>query len=197
MKSASTLTDYFVFDGEKIEGYLIKFGYSDLMSRFFPASYATISPVRNVLGQYFPLTCQNCGKDILENLDVGPGYNVVFINKSFENHEGYEVVDMYWCCKGECNDKIEAKYTQTYDYVYSNHYEGWQDIFEFCTPYMYLYFNLTVMNQLRDDKHRYSDFAFEKLKDFIIAISQKVLRESSVRELTNASDSIFLMNSGL
>lgn len=178
-----------LFDREKIESVLLsKPGGLNIIKRYFPISYDKIDYKRpsNLLSEYEPLRCVCCGKDLLAK-DLVASYQSIVVfakNRLFEGRaEGKsQYVDVYWSCKGECDRKME---TMSLSNGCST---SWEDISDIVIPVKYLKWNMAILNRLRDGKDIYTDDAFEKLKHFIIAVSQIVLRNQTQEDIERASD---------
>jgi hypothetical protein len=87
------------------------------------------------------------------------------------------VKHMYWACKGACDSQLQHHCRITYD---AN--TAWEDIGDIVIPAMFLRYILATINQLKSGRWIYDDSVFEKEKQFIMALSQKVLREATEEE---------------
>ncbi|WP_185966783.1 restriction endonuclease [Clostridium sp. HBUAS56017] len=180
------------FDNEKIEGLLLmnEIG-KDLIKRFFPKSYQRLDDKApsNLLNKYMPLKCACCGKDLLKR-DLLEDYAgvIVFVeesglNKGFTaDFEKTKIVDIYWACKGTCDDKL------TQYYINQGYVNGWEDISDIIIPYKYLQWIMSIFNRIRDEDDIYTDVAFVKLKNFIIAVSQIVFKNQSKEDIRRIMD---------
>lgn len=164
-----------VFDGESIETMLLKNNKgTELIKRYFPRSYEIINDKApsNLLEDYKSLFCEGCGKDLLENPDNYGGI-VVFVTSLKEDKSKDKIVDIYFSCKGNCDDYLEEK-------AFKNGcVTAWNDISDLIIPFAYLKFIMSILNRLKNQEDIYEEDAYEKLKEFIIAISQIVLRTQS------------------
>ncbi|WP_270215442.1 hypothetical protein [Clostridium butyricum] len=171
-----------VFDNEKIESLLLvnKDG-KRLIKRFFPQSYNLINEKTpsNLFSKYVPLKCSCCGKDLLakNNLNDYNGVIVFLEDTSHTNINKSKYIDVYFACKGICDDKLQSYY---YSQGYSN---GWEDISDLIIPYKYLQWIIGILNGLYSNEVEYTEQAFSKLKDFIISISQIVLKNQSQEDI--------------
>lgn len=178
LKNNKKIKDYRVFDSKLIENYLIRIGYSKLIMRYFPESYKNIKPIHLVLSEYKPLHCPVCDKDLIESLNYND-YNAVFcrVNKYCDETGVDEILDVYCACKGDCDRKLEVHYLDKYQAV-----TQWEDISDLIIPFMFLRHIFSTMNLFKNGKIKYTDEVYEKEKDFIVAMSQKVLREMTEKE---------------
>lgn len=164
-----------IFDGESIETILLKNNKgTELIKRYFPRSYETINDKTpsNLLEDYKPLCCECCGKDLLENPDNYEGI-VVFATSLNEDKSKAKIVDIYFSCKGNCDDYLDEK-------AWNNGCTtAWEDISDVIIPFEYLKFIMAILNRLKNQVDIYEEDAYKKLKEFIIAISQIVLRTQS------------------
>lgn len=163
-----------VFDGELIEAILLDSSKGrDIAKRYFPVSYCKWevnhqSPA-NLFDKYKPLVCCYCGKDLLsEKTGI-----IAFVEDIDSGESSNKIIDIYWACKGDCDDILENRY------IKKGLITEWEDISDIIIPYKYLKWNIAIMNRLRDKDDDYDQKAFEKLKEFIIGISQLALRNQS------------------
>ena len=184
LKENGGIKDYRVFDYKLIESYLITAGYSELLLRYFPLSYKIVKPLHLVFDHYLPLECQYCHTDLLKKIyeDTFTGL-IAFVYKSetITNENGESIYvemneDIYWACKGECDERIENRLRL------KKKSTGWEDIDDLVIPAHYVKWVLVVMNGIEKGKAKYTPEAYKKLKYFIMALSQKVMREMTVKE---------------
>lgn len=163
-----------IFNSERIETELIKSKNNDLIKRFFPKSFKKISHQKNepaiIYDSYEPLLCEYCGKDLLkENIDKAI---CVFI----KNINSGEYIDIYTCCSG-CCDKTLLATKRPQGCV-----DSWESISDWTIPLNYTKATISFLNQFYFKKVKYSEAAFEKLKQIILQISQSVLREPTEKQ---------------
>jgi hypothetical protein len=183
LKENGRIKDFQFFNSTLIENYLIRVGFSKLLMRYFPESYKRIKPLHLILDQYVPLHCDSCGKDLLESLNSEDYQALVALVKEWNSETGHtHILDMYWACKGECDRRLERRYRNLHKATTS-----WEDISDLIIPSMLLRWIIATLNQLRAGTVSYSDKAFEKEKDFLIAMSQKVFREMTEDERNRAN----------
>ena len=160
-----------VFNHERIESELIKAKRNDIIQRFFPISYnnALIKTQKNepsiILGKYEPLLCEYCGEDLLQEHLHDYNATIVFIKNTTTN----EYVDIFACCKGHCDDVL-MRTRRPRGCV-----DEWKDISDWIIPLQYLKQEMAIFNQLYTGV-KFSEDAFEKLKQIVICLSQFALR---------------------
>lgn len=162
-----------IFNHERIEGLLIKHKRNDLIERFFPNSYkeALKQKQKNepslIFGEYEPLFCEYCGKDLLKEHLRDYKANIVFI----ENLETGEFVDVYACCKGHC-DRALIKERRLEGCV-----DQWEDLSDWIIPTKYISQLMAILNQSYSGKGKYSKEVFEKTKRIILKMGQFAFRD--------------------
>jgi hypothetical protein len=186
LKQNGTLKDYRVFDHKMIENYLIRKGFSELLMRYFPISYKKVKPLHLLLSEYVPLHCRVCDKDILEEMYKKRYAGVIVEATKFDyDNNKHHVQDVYWSCKGACDQKMEKYYWDNYELT-----TAWEDIGDLTMPTFFLRYILTFMNQLKSGEYEYSEEAYKKSKEFIMAVAQKVFREMTEEEKKRTADLI-------
>lgn len=184
LKTNKELQDYKIFDSRLIENYLVKVGFSRLVMRFFPNSYKTLKPLHLITDKYIPLECEFCGKDLLEELNKeGFQANIALARKYGDDQTLVE--DIYWACSENCDKIVEQN-------LYKNKglLTGWVHISDLTIPAWYMRWILTTINELHSGTCKYTDTAFKKMKMFILAVGQKVLREMTEKERARVLDLI-------
>lgn len=178
-----------IFDKKAIEKIIIEKNMKSLIKRYFPNSLrkyeAQVHSISNFLDEYVSLECKNCNKDLLEK-DIQKLNIIVFVGEYKDNIQ--YIKDIYWSCKDNCDDTMrgifEKKGLQDL---------GWEDISDLIIPTRFIEWLCAILNNIKDGSIIFSDEAFEKLKYFIIAISQLVLKDTTeekkarIRFLNNIS----------
>jgi hypothetical protein len=168
------IRDYKLFDARLIENHLVRLGYSQLLLRYFPNSYRQLKPLHQFTEKYLPLSCHECGKDLL--VDVHSDEGIVVIARPLSKEKDPHIKHVYWVCKGRCDehltDSLRARGLDT----------GWEDLSDLSIPTWYLRWIFTAMNRLRDGKDIYTDEAFTQWKDLVMSLAQRVLREMTEEE---------------
>src|SRR5439155_7416146 len=116
------------------------------------------------------LECCACGKDLLSS----PGVAVYLRERTAAGTEG-DIFDFYWACKGRCDEEMRRRVGRPYN-------DSWMDIEDLRIPFMFVRFVSVTLNRMRAGLDVYSDTAFEREKEFIIRLSQSVVRETTDEE---------------
>lgn len=171
-----------IFDGKKIEQWLLKFKDTTLFKRYFPKSFEKWGGKKYeptiLLGEYQPLHCVVCGKDLLSNktydLTVEAGGLIVFVEK-FETREVHDVVGV---CHGECDRKYRTQLEK------KGFITSWEYISDFILPTIYLKKQMALINNLfyHNSQMVFTESGIEAYKDILIALSQLVLRDYTEKE---------------
>lgn len=160
-----------LFDAENIETALLQtHNGREIAKRYMPISYLSwehhAKLPSELLDKYYELNCCYCGKDLL----IEHQGNVVFVEDHSETQN--IVRDVYWACKDECDRIVENRYNDKW-------ITYWEDIGDLTVPAEFLRWNIAIMNRLRNSSDIYDDQAFENLKQFLICLSQIVLRRQN------------------
>jgi len=172
-----------IFDNKKIEQNIINKNHFELFKRYFPISFkswneskAKKTPTK-LLGEYLPLACAKCGKDLLKIENKGEAIIV------FEHDDETDEVESVYCvCKGICDRYMSNKARV------SNCYTSWDDLEDFLLPTIYLKKYMANLNILYEGRVKFTPQAFLEYKKAIIAISQLVLRDQSAEEYQRVLD---------
>ena len=174
LKENEKIKDFRIFDYKLIENYLIRIGYSDILMRYFPLSYKQIKPLHLVTNKYIPLECKTCGIDILKEM-YNNQYHANFVQIFSYVDSTEHIHEVYWACKGRCDDVINYNLPK-------GRYTNWQDIGDIIIPTKYIEWILATINYIKSGRTTYEEKAFKKEKEFIVAVSQKVVREMTQEE---------------
>lgn len=171
------------FDPEGIENQLLQSSAGmNVAARFFPDSFSRHRQENPVPAKLFSdqdsLKCEYCSVDLLN-----PPSGIVTVWKQMRDPEDnggrYRFLDIYWCCKGNCDRALGAVYRARYSG--KRVADGWEDIPDLCIPQLYLRWLLTTINGMHQgDAH--TDEALEKEKRFIIHLAPHVLRDLTSKE---------------
>lgn len=168
-----------IFDKEGIEKIIIEKNMKTLMKRYFPISLknyeAMEHKISNLLDEYFPLKCKYCGRDLLEKDIQGKNIIVLCGKYDYDNGKGIKYVrDVYWSCKGECDEKLREEYEKK-----GIGDLGWEDIEDLIIPTRFVDWICAILNNMQDGDVVFSEEAFEKIKQIIIGVSQLVFRDAT------------------
>lgn len=177
LKDNQKIKDYRIFDYKLIENYLIRIGYSDLLMRYFSESYKNIKPLHLITDNYLPLNCKSCGIDILQEM-YKDQYHANYVQIYSNGPNGSEHIhDVFSVCKGPCDDARSRNLKKGF-------YTNWKDIGDIIIPTKFIEWTLATLNLIRSGQNTYEEVAYKKEKEFIVTISQKVVREMTQEERT-------------
>jgi len=176
LRNNGKIKDYKIFDGRLIEHHLLTIGMSDMIMRYMPKTYETIRPFHKLLAEYIPLQCDFCGKDLLQVQNINHNVGIVGEVVSLSNDEIFEI---YFSCKGNCDNEQEKKALAKYPRGEVT--VGWNDVSDLFIPLNYLRRIMSIINQLNEHT-KYSEQAIAKEKTLLMALGQKVLRPSTELE---------------
>lgn len=185
-----------IFDNELIEHELLNSPIGQkITSRYFPSSFLKLTNsihfASNILTDYHSLNCRYCGKDLLNHESISKYSGIVaFVNdRCFKKENDYEkehIIDVYWACKGRCDNILQNKYRAIGGWT------GWEDISDIIIPSKYLDWNISIMNRLRDGSTIYKEEAYNNLREFIVRVSQFVLRQQTDEQISRYNDLLSL-----
>ncbi|MBZ0287167.1 MAG: restriction endonuclease, partial [Anaerolineae bacterium] len=187
-----------LFDAPKIEKLLLESNTGvELASRYFFNSMKSWkqnnpSPV-NIFSDAESLKCMNCGDELL--LEEPRGIIVVLRKIDWPDNDDdllseddwpvseeppiTEILDVYWCCKGECDKNLKRQY----QLLYPKTADSWMDIPNLCIPTVYIKMVLATINRLyAKERYLYTTQAIEKMKSLIAEIFPYVVRELTEKE---------------
>lgn len=175
-----------IFDRERIEQILLESENGNrIAKRYFLKSFLqwenhNFAP-SNFLTEYNPLKCKNCGRDLLDREIIEHTKGIIAFVEDIEYGEenGYKqnkYIDIYWSCKGECDRKLRKSYEQ------KGFSTSWEDISDIVIPVKYIMWNIAILNRIRNGDDIFEDSAYESLKEFIIKVSQLVLRNQTEQQ---------------
>ena len=170
---------YKIFDRESIETILISENKTNLIERYFPESFKKIQNqkyrISNFIDEYIPLKCYCCGKDLLKQEEQG--YNIIsFLIRYSDDFKIEYIDDIFYCHKGICDDKIRGKFEKN---GYTTH---WEDISDLIIPTKYVLWIIAILNEIKSGEVVFSEIAFEKIKEIIIAVSQFTLKSAEEKD---------------
>lgn len=181
LKEKGLLKDYRVMDPKVLEPYLLSPGFARIVSRYFP-NYANLHRTPHLLnGEYLPIRCDHCGRDLLELLFSEDRKGVVVRLRRRKNapDEMEFIHDVYVACKGECDERLQEKYCSGAPLSTF----GWMSLSDLVMPSNYLERLISLLDQLGRDEVAFSAQALEKEKYLFRALAQRTLREPTDGEL--------------
>lgn len=182
-----------VFDREKIESYLLRRDIDAvrIASRYFPVSFKNFQLENPLPAELYdklePLTCDCCGKNILEDAKHGI-YAQYKLDPCFDSEENPQITDkqvkrIYFACKGECDELLKRQSLQMG--LLDN---GWNDVADLCIPTIWIKDVIGFINGIYRKELDLNEESFEKLKQLYIITYQYVARNLTTKEKERFSD---------
>jgi len=182
-----------VFDREKIESYLLRRDIDAvrIASRYFPVSFKNFQLENPLPAELYdklePLTCDCCGKNILEDAKHGI-YAQYKLDPCFDSEGNPQITDkqvkrIYFACKGECDELLKRQSLQMG--LFDN---GWNDVADLCIPTIWIKDVIGFINGIYRKELDLNDESFEKLKQLYIITYQYVARNLTTKEKERFSD---------
>ena len=137
----------------------------------------TSKPVQ-VAQVYEPLACERCGNDLLE-VDFG----ILALARPWRGGDPSNrrcISRVYWACAGRCDEEMEAIYS------HEGYYTDWELIADLSIPDVFLSWFIEIVNRINEGN--VEPEAFEKIKLFILMMSQMVMRETTPEERERLQD---------
>lgn len=183
LRSQNKIKDFKIFDHRLIENHLIRIGFSKILMRYFPNSYANIAPLHLITKDYLPLECEVCGKDLLKTLK-DEEYRSILAEVIWwgESQTEIHVEDIYWACKGSCDRRLEESYFQKFHAI-----TQWIELSDLVIPIVYLNWLNSFFEKARQGRYIFSEKAIDKQNYAVLAIAQKAMREMTEKEFDRAS----------
>ena len=173
-----------VYEHEKIEKELLK---SDIegfriCSRYMPKSFEKYQLEHPGIAKIFdrnlpPINCDCCGKDLLVGDNDQSIYVLLtkYINME-DTKEDRTSEDMYFACKGECDEKLKRKYAN--EGLFDN---GWEDLRDLTIPSIWIMRLMAFLNGIQRDRDM-KEPAFGKMKQMFIRTYPYVARNLTTYE---------------
>lgn len=170
--------EYNVFDKERIEKKLLENANGlKLSRRYFVKSIEKFERENPKPAKIFDeqaiINCDYCKKNLLTNREGIFDFFVEFIEDENTSHKlkKSKIKEVVFCCKGKCTDHLEYYYKKNFGY-----YDfGWQDIYDFTIPTLYLKYLLAFINAILEDK--YEENVITKMKSLFINTFPYIARE--------------------
>ena len=161
--------EFTVFDGSRIERGFHDVGLSGVLQQHLPSAHTALRPIHPLLGEYKPLKCEACGKDLLRSSVSEPFKGIILFVRSRTGC----VEQLVFACKGACDRKISAG-LRAADLL-----TGWDDISDYCNPLLFMRRITGIHHQMRDKPDEFSNTAHEQMIQFYLVVSQRTLRQTS------------------
>lgn len=179
---------FHIYDREKIEKDLLSSSEGlKLAKRYLQNSiinYLKNNPKpEKFFWKYPDLKCDFCGKNLLEPKKSGIVVIWEKVSDYRENEEINEVVDIYCCCKGNCDHVLNNIYYTKYENIVN----GWEDIPDICIPTIYLKWINSTLHELYSNA-KYSEESFKKIKRILLSIFPYISRELTDSEKETIND---------
>ena len=172
-----------VYEHEKIEKELLK---SDIEGhricfRYMPKSFENYQlehpGIAKIFDENLPRKCDCCGKDLL----VGDSYQSIYVLLSRDidvedEKKDRTTEDMYFACKGECDNKLRRMYAQ--EGLLDN---GWDDLRDLTIPSIWIMRLMAFLNGIQRDRNM-KEPAFGKMKQMFIRTYPYVARNLTTYE---------------
>ena len=120
------------------------------------------------------LRCTHCEKDLFES----PGKSIIVF---IEGVGTKEIIDIYPCCKGEC-DEVLRRNRQQDGYI-----DGWKDLTDYMNPVLYLKQVMAIINKMHGGT-KLADNAIEEYKNILLSVAPYVMREPTDKEKKQVVD---------
>ena len=184
LKTDGFLKDYRIFDAKLLETYLTTPGFGRLATRYFPKYVATYRPVVPFQDEYLPIRCDNCNNDLLATLhsEDQKGVVVRLARRKTNADELQEIVEIYFACKGMCDEHSQHRYCHGTSLGAAN----WTELSELVMPPLLLERIVSLLEQLGRGNIAYSDNAIKKEAYLIRALAQRAFREPTPGEIQAA-----------
>lgn len=168
LRDNGTIESFEIYDGARIEKGFHDVGLSGVLLQHLPASHTSLRPIHPLLGEYMPLECEVCGRDLLKQSVRNGKLGVIsFATKNDVVHS------VHFVCKGLCDQKLSTRLHRL------GFVDGWDDIDDYCNPLIFFRRFTGYMAELRKNPSAYSDEAHAKMVDLYLAVSQRTLRQTN------------------
>lgn len=158
-----------IFDGRAIESQIVARGMTKLVLRYIPLSFAKLRPIQKLFGDHIALRCFVCQRDVLTIANPNE-YKAIIVS----GMRGPDACDeAHVVCKGKCDDTVSAQIEG------AGLVTAWQDVTDLYNPLLFLRFVIAYANQLHTGKKTFSEQAHGTMKDVIMAVAQRTLRDIS------------------
>ena len=168
LRDQEKIEQFEIYDGARIESGFHDVGLSGVLLQHLPKSHTSLRPIHPLLGEYLPLNCDVCNKDLLkESTRNGKLGLIVFATKDDVIHS------VHFACKGSCDQRLSGR-LQHQGFV-----DCWDDIDDYCNPLIFFRRLTGYMSELRNAPGTYADSAHARMVDLYLAVSQRTLRQTN------------------
>ncbi|MBQ8460175.1 hypothetical protein IJ541_08760 [bacterium] len=126
--------------------------------------------INNVFGDIVELKCEYCGKNLLE--DNGQNAHVLCIKKI---NKCNEIVDVKCVCKGDCTKNL-TNFSDNLSY-------NFVELHYMMIPGFFFRKYFKILRDINDGYLKFTDKALEKFMLISTALSQKISRKTSEKEM--------------
>ena len=171
LRDQGMIEQFEIYDGARIESGFHDVGLSGVLLQHLPESHTSLRPIHPLLGEYLPLNCDVCNKDLLkESTRNGKLGVIVFATKEEVVHS------VHFACKGSCDQKLSGRL------LHQGFADCWDDIDDYCNPLIFFRRITGYMSEIRNNPRAYSNDAHARMVDLYLAVSQRTLRQTSVED---------------
>jgi hypothetical protein len=109
--------------------------------------------------------------------------------KEHNDHTEPDVIEeIYWACKGSCDQLLQKELKR------ERRVTTWDDISDLVIPIYFLRFVFKIQNSIRSGAKVFSEVAYEQVTTLIVALGQKVLRETTAKERARVGELFNILN---
>lgn len=179
-----------IFDPATIERELLKSAEGGLLfKRFFPKSFsnwmAQQKPISfaQLFAEKPELNCQYCHKSLIYPEPSG----IVVVWASSDEQEERRTENLYWCCKGKCDEKLGKRFGN------DGLSDGWEDVSDLLIPTVFIRWIMASLNELHVGR-TYSAEAHKNHKQLLLTLFQFVCRSMSEEDRRRMNALMMLPN---
>lgn len=189
IKLSGIIKDFRIIDTKIMETHLNSIGCAKLWPRYFPNAALQRRPLHKIEDTYLPLSCDHCGKDLLDLLFREDHKSIVarIAQRPATEGEIMLVHDLYFACMGTCDESLQSFHLKGRQHSVSSVIP----LADLVTPPFYLSRILGLIDRLNSPQFDYTDPALEKEKYLLRALAQRVLIPPSEGELNRAKKKMF------
>ena len=160
-----------IYDAARIEAGFHDIGLSTVLLQHLPKSYVSMRPIHPILGEYLPLKCEVCDKDLLKKSTRNGDSGLILLAE-----KDNMVHSVHFVCRGECDSQVSEPLK------HQGFLDNYSDINNYFNPLIFLRRLIVYMNDLHNKPDGYSDEAHNRMIDLYLKISQRVLRQADAED---------------